>query len=139
MVLILFPQRTFIYLLLLQKLYTGQLCFLDNFYSGGLCVSDSVVSDSWDPVDCSPPGSFVHGILQVRVLESVAIPFSRGSSWLRDRTQDSYISCVGRWIYHCTTWEVMQEVHHCVLVLCSSLLVFFSHHLTSKLALKHFL
>ena len=37
-----------------------------------------------DPMDCSPPGSFVHGILQTRTLEGVAIPFSRGSS--RDRT-----------------------------------------------------
>ena len=34
----------------------------------------------WDPVDCSPPGSSVHGILQARILEWVAIPFSRGSS-----------------------------------------------------------
>ena len=33
-----------------------------------------------DPVDCSPPGSSVHGILQARILEWVAIPFSRGSS-----------------------------------------------------------
>ena len=33
-----------------------------------------------NPMDCSPPGSFVHGILQARVLERVAIPFSRGSS-----------------------------------------------------------
>ena len=33
-----------------------------------------------DPMDCSPPGSSVHGILQVRILEQVAIPFSRGSS-----------------------------------------------------------
>ena len=33
-----------------------------------------------DPVDCSPPGSSVHGILQARVLEWVAISFSRGSS-----------------------------------------------------------
>ena len=31
----------------------------------------------WDPVDCSPPGSSVHGILQARILEWVAIPFSR--------------------------------------------------------------
>ena len=31
-----------------------------------------------DPVDCSPPGSTVHGILQARILEWVAIPFSRG-------------------------------------------------------------
>ena len=36
---------------------------------------------------CSPPGSFVHGILQARILEWEAIPFSRGSSWPRDRTQ----------------------------------------------------
>ena len=34
--------------------------------------------------DCSPPGSSVHGIFQARILEWVAIPFSRGTSWLRD-------------------------------------------------------
>ena len=34
----------------------------------------------WVPVDCSPPGFSVHGILQARILEWVAIPFSRGSS-----------------------------------------------------------
>ena len=33
-----------------------------------------------DPTDCSPPGSSIHGILQARILEWVAIPFSRGSS-----------------------------------------------------------
>ena len=38
-----------------------------------------------DPMDCSPPGSSVHGILQARILEWVAIPFSRGSSQLRDQ------------------------------------------------------
>ena len=44
-----------------------------------------------DPMDCSPPGSSLHGILQARVLESVAISFSRGSSRPRDRTQVSHI------------------------------------------------
>ena len=44
-----------------------------------------------NPVDCSPPGSSVHGILQARILEWVAISFSRGSSWPRDRTQ---VSCI---------------------------------------------
>ena len=44
------------------------------------------MSNSCDPMDCSLPGSFVHGILQVRVLEWVAIPFSRGSSRPRNRT-----------------------------------------------------
>ena len=42
-------------------------------------------------MDCSPPGSSVHGILQVRILEWVAIPSSKGSSWPRDRT---WISCI---------------------------------------------
>ena len=41
------------------------------------------------PVDCSPPGSSVRGILQARTLEWVAIPFSRGSSRPRDRTRVS--------------------------------------------------
>ena len=40
-----------------------------------------------DPTDCSLPGSSIHGILQARILEWVAIPFSRGSSQPRDQTQ----------------------------------------------------
>ena len=39
-----------------------------------------------DPMDCSPPGSSVHGILQARILEWVATAFSRGPSWPRDQT-----------------------------------------------------
>ena len=42
-----------------------------------------------DPMDCSPPGFSVHGILQVRILEWVTISFSRGSSRPRDRTRVS--------------------------------------------------
>ena len=45
-----------------------------------------------DPMDCSPPGSSVHGILQARILEWVAIPFSRGSSQPRDHTQVSHVA-----------------------------------------------
>ena len=55
-----------------------------------------------NPTDCSPPGSSVHGILQARILEWAAMPFSRGSSWPRDLT---HISCFGRRIlYHWATW-----------------------------------
>ena len=39
-----------------------------------------------DPMDYTPPGSSVHGILHARILEWVAVPSSRGSSWPRDRT-----------------------------------------------------
>ena len=49
-------------------------------------------------MDSSPPGSSVYGISQARILEWVAIPFSRGSPWPRDQTR---ISCIGRQIlYH---------------------------------------
>ena len=49
-----------------------------------------------DPMDCSLPGSSVHGILQARILEWVAVPSSRGSSRTSDRTHVSYASCIGR-------------------------------------------
>ena len=49
-----------------------------------------------DPMDCSPPGSSIHGISQARILEWVAVSFSRGSSHPRDRTSISYISCISR-------------------------------------------
>ena len=45
-----------------------------------------------DPMGCSPPGSSVHGILQARILEWVAISFSRGSSQSRDRAQVFHIA-----------------------------------------------
>ena len=55
------------------------------------------------PMDYSLPGSSVHGISQVIILEWVSISFSRGSFWLRDWT---HISCIGRWVlYHWATRE----------------------------------
>ena len=54
-----------------------------------------------DPMDCSPLGSSVHGILQAGILETVAMPSSGGSSRPRDQTCLSYVSCIGRWVlYH---------------------------------------
>ena len=54
-----------------------------------------------DPMDCSSPGSSVHGILQARMLEWVAIPSSRGSSQLKDGTRVYYVSCIDRQVlYH---------------------------------------
>ena len=52
-----------------------------------------------DPMDCSLPGSSVHGILQARILEPVDISFSRGSSQSRDQTQVSCIAgrCFNLW------------------------------------------
>ena len=57
-----------------------------------------------NPMDCSPPGSSVHGILQARILDWVAMPSSRGSFWPEDWT---CISCIaGRFFTHWATWEV---------------------------------
>ena len=53
------------------------------------------MSSSLNPMDCSLSGSSVRRILQARILEWVAISFSKGSSWPRDRT---YASCAGRQI-----------------------------------------
>ena len=44
------------------------------------CLVAQLCATRGDPMDCSPPGFSVHGILQARILEWVAIPFSRGSS-----------------------------------------------------------
>ena len=58
-----------------------------------------------DPMDCCPPGSSVPGIFQARILECVAISFSRGSSWPRDRI---WVSCTaGRFF---TDWA-SREAH----------------------------
>ena len=55
-------------------------------------------------MDCSPPGSAVHGIFQARILEWVAISFSRESFWFRDQ---SCISCTCRWtLYLWTTMSI---------------------------------
>ena len=58
-----------------------------------------------DPMDCSPSGSSVHGILQARILEWVAIPFSRGCSWYWDW---AWVSCTaGRFF---TVWATHQII-----------------------------
>ena len=56
-----------------------------------------------NPMNCSPPGSPIHGIFQARILEWATISFSRGSSWPRDWTEVSRI--VGR---HFTVWATRE-------------------------------
>jgi len=54
-----------------------------------------------NPTNRSLPGSSVHGLVQARILEQVALSYSRGSSQPRYRTCVSHLSCIGRWIlYH---------------------------------------
>ena len=62
-------------------------CFLNDLHARCSCAQSLQSSPTLcSSVDCSPPGSSIHGILQARILEWVAISFSRRSSWPRDRT-----------------------------------------------------
>ena len=70
------------------------------------CVSDERLLScfSWvrlcNPMDCSPPGSSVHGIPQAKMLEWLGMSSSKGSSKVRDQTSSSYISCIGRCVLY---------------------------------------
>ena len=73
--------------------------FISHRFGGhqSLSVLCAVLIRSWlycDPMDCSPPGSSVHGILQARILEWAAISSSRGSSQLRNQNFISWVSCI---------------------------------------------
>ena len=74
------------------------------------------------PMDCSPPGSSVHIILQARILEGIVIPFSRGSPQPKALTQISYIASrfftvwATRETQCLTTW--CEEPNHCIRPWC---------------------
>ena len=78
--------------------------FLDLYFQDKYCVCQSV-SHYWSlqphGLLCNLPGSFVHGILQARILELVAMPFSRGSFCPRNQTPVSWIA--GRFF---TAWDI---------------------------------
>ena len=74
------------------------------YKEGGQCLLLSLVRlfmTLHGPMDCSPPGSSVHGILQARILEWVVISFSRVSSCPRDQTQV---------LLHC--WQILYHLSH---------------------------
>ena len=79
------------------------LVFTQRHWKRGCCLVAQSSPILCDPVDCSPPGSSVHGILQAIIPEWVAISFSRGSSQPRGWT---WVSCTGRWILYC--WDTRE-------------------------------
>ena len=95
-----------------QAVKSGKKEFAENhaLTKSGTSESESEVAQSCptlcDPMDCSPPGFSTHGIFPARVLEWVAISFSRGSSQPKNWTQVSHIA--GR----CFTLWATQEAHH---------------------------
>ena len=92
-----------------------------------VCVSvASASSVLCHPMDCSPPGCSVHGILQARILEGVAISFSKGYSQPRDQTLVSHIA--GRFIIVWATREAQICFKHFLIknLLLRYLLLLFS-------------
>ena len=85
-------------------------CSTQASHCGGFSSVKVLVAQSCptlcDPMNCSPSASYVHGILQARILEWVAMPFSRGSSWPRNQTRVSCIS--GRFFTVWATSEAFQ-------------------------------
>ena len=70
----------------------------------------------WDPKDCSPLNSSVRGIFQSRILEGVAVFYSRLFFWLRDQTHVPHID--RQILYHCSTWEcpTVHQIHPLLLI-----------------------
>ena len=81
-----------IYFLIVPRAWSGgtKWGIMIGIYTLGACSVAQSCPTLCNPMDCSPPGSSVHGALQGRTLEWVAMPSSRGSSRPRDRT---LISC----------------------------------------------
>ena len=75
-----------------------------------LCVCAWPCLSLCNPMHCSPPGSSVHRVFQARILERVAISFSRGSSWPRDQNQVSCVSCIAGRFFTC--WATREESHY---------------------------
>ena len=85
-------KHDFIKVVLISVLILFCLCLIASCSVTQLCPT------LCNPTGCSPQGSSVPGISQARILDWVAISFSRETSWLRGQTHVSCISCISRWI-----------------------------------------
>ena len=102
------PSRPRAVILCLHMMDRGEGRKLPSAFS---CVRAQLCPILRDTMDGSPPGSSVHETLQPRILEWVAVSFSRGSSRPRDWTCVSWISCIGRWsLWHWATWEALTNL-----------------------------
>ena len=76
----------------LESSYTGNKIIIRDHFHVYCAKSLQSCPTLCDPMDCSPPGSSVHGIFQARILKWVSIPFTKGSSQPRDQTDVSSIA-----------------------------------------------
>ena len=89
-----------------------------HFSNNLMCLVIQSCPTLCNPMDCNPPGCSIRGILQARILEWVAMPFSRGSSWSRGW---NWVSCIaGRFFTNGATrkaqyfkaWFLENREHH---------------------------
>ena len=90
---------------------------LNKLNYNGMCAKSCLTL--YDPMDCSPPGSSVHGIFQARILKWLAMPSSKGSPQPRDLTHNSCIAgrfftseSPGKPKYHHTSKQVICSFYH---------------------------
>ena len=84
-------------LLIKRNTHTEIIPFLLFTVDMSVCICVQSCPTRCNPMDCRLPGSSVHGTSQAKILEWVAVTFSRGSSEPRDLTHVSCVSCIGRW------------------------------------------
>ena len=80
-----------IWRMLFYNFFKGEVVGRTNHVRVHACTRTQWCPTLWDPIDCSPPGSSVHGISQAKILEWVAISSSRGSFWPKNWT---HVSCL---------------------------------------------
>ena len=85
-----------------------------------VCALNRPCPTLFNPPDCGQPSSSVRGVFQARLLEWVAISSSRGSSWPRDRTHVSCVSCIaGRFFTTETLEKPLNKQYDSLIVLIS--------------------
>ena len=98
-----------------------------------VCMHAQSCPTLYNPMDCSPLGSSVHGIFQAKILEKVAIYYSRGSSCV------SCISCISRQILHYwAIWEALVCVCVCVCTRVHKCLFVNNLHLRKNIRRQYF-
>ena len=97
-----FPHQTILW----HQLSVLQFNSILTLFTWHVCLVTQSCTTLCDPLDYSPPGSSVHEISQARILERSVMPFSRGSSWSRDQTHVSCVSCIASGFFTC--WAIRE-------------------------------
>ena len=102
------PEQFWIKNLFFPQILAWDQCLLEQMLEHGCYLVAKTCLTLCNHMDCNPPGSPVHGIFQARILEWVAISFSRSFPQSTDQTCVSWVSCIGRQILNC--WVIQEAL-----------------------------